>query len=100
LFTFQDESILIWYSGRKEKQLKLNIVSKIIPGQRTVSSCTFKFCIQANHYLVIFLFELIAILISSINATSTHIIFYFMPVELFQTRLQGIIGLLKHWTTD
>ncbi|KAJ6830331.1 uncharacterized protein M6B38_353840 [Iris pallida] len=30
-----DESALIWYSGKKEKQLKLNCVTKIIPGQRT-----------------------------------------------------------------
>ncbi|KAG6654320.1 hypothetical protein CIPAW_05G137000 [Carya illinoinensis] len=30
-----DESILIWYSGREEKQLKLSHVSRIIPGQRT-----------------------------------------------------------------
>ncbi|XP_020252996.1 uncharacterized protein LOC109830210 [Asparagus officinalis] len=30
-----DESILIWYSERKEKQLKLGHVSRIIPGQRT-----------------------------------------------------------------
>ncbi|XP_008808052.2 PH, RCC1 and FYVE domains-containing protein 1 [Phoenix dactylifera] len=30
-----DESVLIWYSGKDEKQLKLSQVSKIIPGQRT-----------------------------------------------------------------
>ncbi|XP_010683221.2 PH, RCC1 and FYVE domains-containing protein 1 [Beta vulgaris subsp. vulgaris] len=30
-----DESVLIWYSGREEKQLKLSQVSRIIPGQRT-----------------------------------------------------------------
>uniref|UniRef100_A0A2C9WM48 FYVE-type domain-containing protein n=1 Tax=Manihot esculenta TaxID=3983 RepID=A0A2C9WM48_MANES len=30
-----DESVLIWYSGKEEKQLKLSQVSKIIPGQRT-----------------------------------------------------------------
>ncbi|RVW31236.1 PH, RCC1 and FYVE domains-containing protein 1 [Vitis vinifera] len=30
-----DESMLIWYSGKEEKQLKLNNVSRIIPGQRT-----------------------------------------------------------------
>ncbi|XP_015576845.1 PH, RCC1 and FYVE domains-containing protein 1 isoform X1 [Ricinus communis] len=30
-----DESMLIWYSGKEEKQLKLSQVSKIIPGQRT-----------------------------------------------------------------
>jgi hypothetical protein len=34
---FQDESMLIWYSGKQEKQLKLSHVSRIIPGQRTVS---------------------------------------------------------------
>lgn len=33
---FQDESILVWYSGKEEKHLKLSQVSKIIPGQRTV----------------------------------------------------------------
>lgn len=33
----QDESVLIWYSGKKEKQLKLSQVTRIIPGQRTVS---------------------------------------------------------------
>ncbi|PIA62631.1 hypothetical protein AQUCO_00200561v1 [Aquilegia coerulea] len=32
---FQDESTLIWYSGKDEKQLKLSHVSRIIPGQRT-----------------------------------------------------------------
>ncbi|XP_020080536.1 uncharacterized protein LOC109704181 isoform X2 [Ananas comosus] len=31
-----DESVLIWYSGKDEKQLRLNQVSKIIPGQRTI----------------------------------------------------------------
>lgn len=30
-----DESLLIWYAGKDEKQLKLSAVSKIIPGQRT-----------------------------------------------------------------
>ncbi|KAK9128947.1 hypothetical protein Syun_017744 [Stephania yunnanensis] len=30
-----DESVLIWYSGKEEKHLKLSHVSKIIPGQRT-----------------------------------------------------------------
>ncbi|KAJ4974536.1 hypothetical protein NE237_007710 [Protea cynaroides] len=30
-----DESLLIWYSGKDEKQLKLSHVSRIIPGQRT-----------------------------------------------------------------
>ncbi|KAJ7943495.1 Regulator of chromosome condensation (RCC1) family with FYVE zinc finger domain [Quillaja saponaria] len=30
-----DESLLIWYSGKEEKQLKLSQVTKIIPGQRT-----------------------------------------------------------------
>lgn len=29
--------MLIWYSGKEERQLKLNQVSRIIPGQRTVS---------------------------------------------------------------
>lgn len=33
----QDETALIWYDGKEEKQLKLNHVSRIIPGQRTVS---------------------------------------------------------------
>ncbi|KAJ7953791.1 Regulator of chromosome condensation (RCC1) family with FYVE zinc finger domain [Quillaja saponaria] len=30
-----DESLLIWYSGKEEKELKLSQVTKIIPGQRT-----------------------------------------------------------------
>ncbi|RWR76952.1 FYVE zinc finger [Cinnamomum micranthum f. kanehirae] len=30
-----DESILIWFSGKEEKHLKLSHVSRIIPGQRT-----------------------------------------------------------------
>ncbi|KAK1551946.1 hypothetical protein Q3G72_007783 [Acer saccharum] len=30
-----DESMLIWYSGKDERQLKLSQISKIIPGQRT-----------------------------------------------------------------
>ncbi|KAL5761807.1 hypothetical protein ACOSP7_018071 [Xanthoceras sorbifolium] len=30
-----DESMLIWYSGKEERQLKLSQVSRIIPGQRT-----------------------------------------------------------------
>ncbi|CAA6658771.1 unnamed protein product [Spirodela intermedia] len=30
-----DESILVWFSGKEEKHLKLSQVSKIIPGQRT-----------------------------------------------------------------
>ncbi|XP_057750594.1 PH, RCC1 and FYVE domains-containing protein 1-like isoform X1 [Arachis stenosperma] len=32
-----DESLLLWYSGKEEKQLKLSTVSKIIPGQRTAT---------------------------------------------------------------
>lgn len=30
-----DESMLIWFSGKEEKHLKLNHVSRIMPGQRT-----------------------------------------------------------------
>ncbi|KAK2636239.1 hypothetical protein Ddye_031031 [Dipteronia dyeriana] len=30
-----DESMLIWYSGKDERQLKLSQISRIIPGQRT-----------------------------------------------------------------
>jgi hypothetical protein len=33
----QDETALIWYSHKKEKFLRLSSVSKVIPGQRTVS---------------------------------------------------------------
>lgn len=36
----QDENALIWYSGREEKKLWLSTVSRIIPGQRTVSIIT------------------------------------------------------------
>ncbi|CAK9184407.1 unnamed protein product [Ilex paraguariensis] len=32
---FQDESVLIWFSGKEEKHLKLSEVSRIISGQRT-----------------------------------------------------------------
>ncbi|KAL8160988.1 hypothetical protein V2J09_012477 [Rumex salicifolius] len=30
-----DETVLVWFSGKEEKHLKLSHVSKIIPGQRT-----------------------------------------------------------------
>ncbi|KNA09842.1 hypothetical protein SOVF_149880 [Spinacia oleracea] len=30
-----DESVLIWYSGKEEKQLKVSQITRIIPGQRT-----------------------------------------------------------------
>ncbi|KAG0503128.1 hypothetical protein HPP92_003200 [Vanilla planifolia] len=30
-----DESVLIWFSGKEEKHLKLNHVTRIMPGQRT-----------------------------------------------------------------
>ncbi|KAK3220837.1 hypothetical protein Dsin_014807 [Dipteronia sinensis] len=30
-----DEKLLIWYSGKEEKQVKLSHISRIIPGQRT-----------------------------------------------------------------
>lgn len=33
----QDESAVIWYHDKEEKQLELCHVSRIIPGQRTVS---------------------------------------------------------------
>ncbi|PIN00741.1 putative protein, contains RCC1 domain [Handroanthus impetiginosus] len=33
--TVQDETTLIWYAGKKQKQLHLRQVSRIIPGQRT-----------------------------------------------------------------
>ncbi|XP_015879928.3 PH, RCC1 and FYVE domains-containing protein 1 [Ziziphus jujuba] len=32
-----DEKFLIWYSGQNERQLRLSSVTKIIPGQKTVS---------------------------------------------------------------
>ncbi|KAF3444254.1 hypothetical protein FNV43_RR13944 [Rhamnella rubrinervis] len=32
-----DEKFLIWYSGKNERQLRLSSVTKIIPGQKTVS---------------------------------------------------------------
>lgn len=38
----QDEKFLIWYSGQREKQLRLSSVTKIVTGQRTVcSKCDF-----------------------------------------------------------
>lgn len=37
-FHSQDETTLIWYSRGKERNLKLASISRIIPGQRTVSS--------------------------------------------------------------
>ena len=37
VYSFQDESVLIWFSGKEEKHLKLSHVSRIISGQRTVS---------------------------------------------------------------
>ncbi|ERM94419.1 hypothetical protein AMTR_s00010p00256680 [Amborella trichopoda] len=53
-----DESILLWYSGKEEKQLKLSQVSRIIPGQRTSVSFAKSFalklslvCYQAYQYL-------------------------------------------------
>lgn len=33
----QDEIFLLWYCGKTEKRLKLSSVTRIIPGQRTVS---------------------------------------------------------------
>lgn len=36
--------MLIWYSGKEEKLLKLSHVSRIIPGQRTVSLYYYAFC--------------------------------------------------------
>ncbi|OVA01155.1 FYVE zinc finger [Macleaya cordata] len=30
-----DESVLLWFSGKEEKQLRLSHVSRIVPGQRT-----------------------------------------------------------------
>lgn len=53
----QDESSLIWLSGRGERSLSLSSVSKIIPGQRTVgfvfiSSC---FLQLSSDHLLLFL---------------------------------------------
>ncbi|AAG12805.1 myosin heavy chain ATM2, putative; 63632-64856 [Arabidopsis thaliana] len=31
----EDESALVWYSGKEEKQIKLSQVLRIVPGQRT-----------------------------------------------------------------
>ncbi|AEE31928.1 P-loop containing nucleoside triphosphate hydrolases superfamily protein [Arabidopsis thaliana] len=33
----EDESALVWYSGKEEKQIKLSQVLRIVPGQRTIS---------------------------------------------------------------
>ena len=41
----QDETAIIWYVKMKEKQLRLSNVSKIIAGQRTVSTLLcYSFC--------------------------------------------------------
>lgn len=37
LNAMQDEIFLLWYCGKTEKRLKLSSVTRIIPGQRTVS---------------------------------------------------------------
>ena len=56
---FQDESMLIWYSGKKVKQLKLSNVSRIILGQCTVSfyksepETTFRPFLNSNLHLVL-----------------------------------------------
>ncbi|KAK3226730.1 hypothetical protein Dsin_006592 [Dipteronia sinensis] len=34
--SMKDEKLLIWYSGKEEKQVKLSHISRIIPGQRTI----------------------------------------------------------------
>lgn len=41
LAKFQDESTLLWYYGKDEKQLDLRQILRIIPGQRTVSLSLF-----------------------------------------------------------
>lgn len=46
VYCFQDESVLIWFSGKEEKRLKLTNVSRIISGQRTVSILTW----LGNHW--------------------------------------------------
>jgi len=33
----QDETTLVWFSHKKERNLKLDSITRIIPGQRTVS---------------------------------------------------------------
>nr|CAB3475464.1 unnamed protein product [Digitaria exilis] len=37
-----DESVLIWFSGKEEKHLRLSHVSRIIPGQRTDGSDNYR----------------------------------------------------------
>ncbi|CBI17017.3 unnamed protein product, partial [Vitis vinifera] len=55
---FQDESMLIWYFGKKVKQLKLSNVSRIILGQCTVSfyksepETTFRPFLNSNLHLL------------------------------------------------
>jgi len=41
-----DESVLIWFSGKEEKHLKLSHVSRIVSGQRTVENLTRKAQLQ------------------------------------------------------
>ncbi|CBI17012.3 unnamed protein product, partial [Vitis vinifera] len=56
---FQDEYMLIWYSGKKVKQLKLSNVSRIILGQCTVSfykseqEITFRPFLNSNLHLLL-----------------------------------------------
>ncbi|KAE8720820.1 putative Minor histocompatibility antigen H13 [Hibiscus syriacus] len=41
----EDESVLIWFSGKEEKHLKLSHVSRIVSGQRTYRWCiVFAYC--------------------------------------------------------
>lgn len=96
--TFQDESILIWYSGRKEKQLKLSDVTKIIPGQRTVSLCTLHF--------FFFFFFLVKNFCFHIWDQSSFMIFHcvdkIFPFYVGQT-VPYVVGYhwsLKRWTMD
>lgn len=74
LSIFQDEKLLIWYAGKEEKQLKLSHVSRIIPGQRTVS-----FCVPSNEMKKIsfFFYEGPIVLQASSSSSSSFVWFIF-----------------------
>lgn len=54
---FQDESALIWFSGKEEKHLKLSHVSRIISGQRTVSSLCWRYYSPFYNLFDMYLFD-------------------------------------------
>ena len=95
VYCFQDESILIWFSGKEEKRLKLTNVSRIISGQRTVSFLTW----LGNHWYYFAVSDLANNVIPYINKSFMYALLWSHNLFLVDIYKWVILNLFQYIIT-